>query len=226
MAQEQLALVHLVREPTVRTAGPPPLLLLLHGVGSYEGDLMGLAPHLDSRFFVVGARAPITMGPDSYAWYRIDFTPDHPITDPKEPLRSRALVMRFVDQLIGEYQVEPRSVYLMGFSQGAIMSVGTALLRPEWLAGVVAMSGRMIPAWMEGLAEPERLAGLPVMVVHGTEDQVLPVEDGRRLRDALEALPVELTYREYPMGHQVSAESLEDVSAWLKARLDNREQSI
>jgi phospholipase/carboxylesterase len=220
MAQKQLALVHLVREPTIKADGPPPLLLLLHGIGSYEGDLMALAPYLDGRFFVVGARAPLTMGPDSYGWYRADFSPVRKVIDPKEPLRSRAIILHFVDELIEAYHLDPRGAYLMGFSQGAIMSIGVALIRPQWLAGVVAMSGRLLPGSIFDQVEPEALKGLPILVVHGTEDPVLPIENGRQIRDTLETLPVDLTYREYRMGHQVADESLADVTTWLTAQLD------
>ena len=226
MAQQQLALVHLVREPAARTPGPPPLLLLLHGIGSYEGDLMALAPYLDARFFVVGARAPIVMGPDAYGWYRTDFSAARRVIDPAEPVRSRAILLRFVEELIGAYGLDARGVYLMGFSQGAIMTLGIALMRPDWLAGAVVMSGRPLPELVAPAAKPASLTGFPILVVHGTEDPVLPVENGRQIREMLRTLPVELTYREYPIGHQVAAESLRDVALWLTARLDERARTI
>jgi phospholipase/carboxylesterase len=112
----------------------------------------------------------------------------------------------------------------MGFSQGAIMSLAVALARPDKVAGVVAMSGRLLPEFRPLIAEPEALAGLPIMVVHGTADQVMSIRDGREVRDTLSALPVELTYREYPMGHYVAPESLRDVAAWLRERLDEDER--
>jgi len=71
---EKLSLVHLVRQPLVKSAFPP-LLLLLHGVGSNEYDLFGLAPYLDKRFLIISVRAPYTLGPDSFAWFEINFTP-------------------------------------------------------------------------------------------------------------------------------------------------------
>lgn len=223
MTQQQLSLVHLVRRPTVATKGLPSLLLLLHGIGSNEQDLMALAPDLDGRFLVVSARAPIIMGPGSYGWYRTEFTPDRRVIDPNEPVSSRAALLRFVDELVETYEVDPHGVYLVGFSQGAIMAIGIAVMRPEWLAGVVAMSGRALPSLVDGPVAPEKLAGLPILVVHGTEDPVLPVENGRRIRDLLAPLPVDLTYREYRMGHQVSMESLRDVATWLSTRLDEKD---
>ena len=59
-----------------------------------------------------------------------------------------------------------------------------------------------------------------MFAVHGTRDNVLPVSGGRAIRDELSRLPVAVAYREYDMGHQVSAESLTDVAAWLTAQLE------
>ena len=59
------------------------------------------------------------------------------------------------------------------------------------------------------------------MVVHGTQDSVLSIDFGRAIRDALEKLPVDLVYREYAMGHNVSQQSLNDISLWLTTRLNS-----
>jgi phospholipase/carboxylesterase len=109
----------------------------------------------------------------------------------------------------------------MGFSQGAMMSLALTLTRPEKVAGVAAMSGRLPKQLLELEPDREALAGKPILVTHGLYDPVLPVEQGRAARDYLATLPVELTYREYPMGHEVSMESLRDVAAWLKESLDS-----
>lgn len=82
------------------------------------------------------------------------------------------------------------------------------------------MSGRLLPEVLPHLAPPRALRDLPILLQHGTSDPVLPVHHGRTARDRLSALHVDLTYREYPMGHQVSEESLADAAAWLQARLD------
>jgi phospholipase/carboxylesterase len=111
-------------------------------------------------------------------------------------------------------------VYLLGFSQGAIMSSWVVLTQPELAAGAVLMSGRIPDEVRAEIASPDRLAGKPFLVLHGIADQVLPIQYGRASRDLLQGLPVDLVYREYPMGHEVSAQSLADVVAWLSARLE------
>ena len=69
---------YLMRGPKVASAKPP-LLLLLHGVGSNEADLFSFADQLPDEYLVVSARAPITLGPESYAWYQVDFSTGTPI---------------------------------------------------------------------------------------------------------------------------------------------------
>jgi phospholipase/carboxylesterase len=218
MEATSLPLAHLVRRPT-RAAGAAPLLILLHGIGSNEEDLMGLGPYLDERFLVVSARAPHPYGWGGYAWFEIQWLPDRIAIDRAQAEQSRDLLVRFIGQAAAAYGADPARVYLMGFSQGAMISGWVALTRPELVAGVVLMSGRLPEELREQIADPEQLTGKPFLVVHGTRDELLPIQNGRASRDLLQRLPVELTYREYPMGHEVSAQSLADVVAWLSARL-------
>ena len=220
MGDKKLSLTHLAREPGREGLTAPPLLLLLHGIGSNEEDLFGLAPYVDERFLVVSARAPVALDYGGYGWFRIDFTPRGMEADMVQAKRSLELLPGFIDGLVETYGADARRVYLMGFSQGAMMSLGLLLTRPEKLAGVVAMSGRLPRQVPEREPDREHLKGKPVMVTHGLYDPVLPVENGRAARDLLGGLPVELTYREYPMQHEVSTESLRDIAAWLTETLD------
>jgi phospholipase/carboxylesterase len=214
-----LPLVHLVRQPIIK-AGTPPLLLLLHGIGSNEHDLYGLTPFLDKRFLIISVRAPNTLGPGSYAWFEVDFTQQGPIINMEQAEASLKTLITFLKEAITVYGADPKQVYLMGFSQGAIMSASVALIQPELVAGVVLMSGRIPSEIRPLIASSEQLSGLPFLVVHGTADRVLPITYGRASRELLSSLPVDLTYHEYTMGHEVSQESLSEVTTWLTEQLD------
>jgi phospholipase/carboxylesterase len=217
-----LSLTHLTRPPRIapKDGEKPPLLLLLHGVGSHERDLFGLASELDGRFFVVSARAPLPHG-GGFGWYPVDFTPNGPVADEAKAQTSRDLLETFINEVVTAYEVDAERVYLAGFSQGAIMSLYLALHSPEKVAGVAAMSGRLIGATLAERADDARLAGLPILAVHGVYDRVLTIAEGRRIRDELSRLPVKLTYHEYPMAHEVSRESLTEVASFLTTRLDS-----
>jgi phospholipase/carboxylesterase len=221
---QPLSLTHLAQEPHAAPVSgeKPPLLLLLHGVRSNEQDLMGLAPYLDPRFFIVSARAPMVLGPGQFGWYPVAFTPEGPVGDPEQARASRDTLTRFIAEAVRAYGADAERVYLMGFSQGAIMSLYIALTEPTVAAGIVLMSGRLLPEAWEERADDDALRGLPITAVHGKYDQVLPIGEGRAIRDRLTTLPVDLTYREYDMGHEVSPESLSAVTQWLTERLDRR----
>ncbi|AHG88359.1 phospholipase/Carboxylesterase [Gemmatirosa kalamazoonensis] len=218
-----LSLAHVVREPAPG-ANPPgtraPLLLLLHGVGSHEGSMAALAPAFDPRFLVVSARSPIVLGPRAFAFFHVTFTPQGNVIDRDEAAAGWAHVARFVDEAVAAYGADPSRVYVAGFSQGGIMALAALLTAPERIAGAVAMSGRLLPEVLPHAAPADALRDKPVLVVHGTDDEKLGIHLARSARDTLSRFPLALTYRELAMGHRVTQESLDVVSAWLTARLD------
>lgn len=220
MSDHTFSLFYQALPPRSGLGGKPPLLLLLHGYGANEDDLFSLAPHLDERFMIVSARAPITLQPMYYAWFRLDFIPQVVVVAPEEIESSRRKLHKFIGEIVEAYQCDPNAVYLMGFSQGAMMGLSVALLHPGSAAGVVAMSGRLIPQVLSKIPDKDALIGLPIFVAHGLHDPLIPVSQGRDTRARLSELPVDLTYREYEMGHEISYESLEDIAGWLKERLD------
>ncbi len=214
-----LSLDHLIRQSAQPTTHLPPLIVLLHGVGSHERDLFDLAQYLDPQCLVVSARAPNVLGPNSFAWYPVEFTATGPIIDAEAAEDSRLILLKFIDELIATYRVDARRVYLMGFSQGAIMSLAVALTEPEKVAGIVAMSGRLLPELQPKIVEARRLRNLPILMTHGRRDPIIPIGEARAANVYLSKLPLRLTYREYDMGHQITIESLNDIVAWLKEQL-------
>lgn len=201
--------------------GSSACLLLLHGFGANEQDLVGLAPYLDPRLAIISARAPVSLGWGSFAWYMIQPLADGSFHyDRQEALNSMYLIDTFIDEIIDAYDLDPERIFLAGFSQGAIQSCALLMTKPEKLAGIVAMSGR----WPEPVdpirVSDEQLNGKPVLAVHGVQDEVIRIGFARELKKKFEALPVDFTYQEFPMGHNISAESLQLVSTWLKEQLD------
>ena len=223
ISPQSLSLRHLVQgAQTAPTNGSqPPLLVLLHGVGSNEHDLFGLASYLDPRLVIVSARGPLTHEQSGgAAWYPVTFTPEGITTDETVAAESRDKIIHFLGEAAEAYGADPKRIYLGGFSQGAIMSLYVALTHPEATAGAVLMSGRLMPMAWDERAPNDRLRGLPILATHGLYDPVLPIASGREIRDKLSTLPLDFTYNEYPMAHEVSNESLALATGWLSARLD------
>jgi phospholipase/carboxylesterase len=218
--RRSLSLVHRVREPATAGAGRPPLLLLFHGVGSNELSMALLADAFDPRFLVISARSPIQVAPFGYAWFHVTFTPDGPVIDGEEAAAGWRRVTAFAGEAATAYGADPDRIFLAGFSQGGIVSLAALLTAPEQFAGAVCMSGRLPPEVLPHVAADDRLHGKPVLLVHGTADETLPIVFGRRARTALEGMPVALDYREFEMGHTTTPDSIGYVADWLRARLD------
>lgn len=205
------------REPST---GKPPLLILLHGYGADEKDLLPIAQHFDPHFVVRSARGPMTLPTGGHAWFPFaTVVGNERRIDGSQAEASRQAILKFIDESVAAEGADPERVYLAGFSQGGVMALAIGLSEPAKVAGVVAMSSRILPEFASVQAKPEALTGLPVLVVHGTMDQMLPIAHGRASRETLSDLPVAFTYQEFPMRHEISRDSLELVASWLSARL-------
>ncbi len=219
MKTHDLSLYHIIRQPKDWISGQP-LVILLHGVTTNEEHVFWITQHLDERFLAISVRAPNTLCPGSYAWYNLDSIPKGVDINAEEAENSRRAILRFIDEAVEAYDTAPDQVYLLGYSQGAIMSYSVMLTAPEKLAGVVAMSGRILPEVKPLVVSPERLTDFPVLVIHGVYDDVVPISYAHEARAYLETLPVKLTYKEYPIDHDIAQESLEAALVWLKRHLD------
>lgn len=207
----------IVRRPIIPSETIP-ILVLLHGLGADEHDLMGLASELDGRFLVVTLRAPLEYGPTGYAWFEITWDADGVHVVPEQVLASRDLLLDTLKELPKALDVEGSPMYLGGFSQGAMMSLGSALAEPDLFSGVILMSGRWMPELLP--TEPNsELKNVPFLVQHGTMDQVLHVAGSRAIRDYLQGIGCDVNYTEYPMAHEISFKSLLNIRDWLGERL-------
>lgn len=208
-------LKYLVREPKTASENPP-LLLLLHGVGSNEEDLFSFADQLPGEYLVVSARAPVTLGPSSFGWYQVDFSTGKPVFNTEQEKQSRATLISFIEELVRTRQVDPERVLLCGFSQGAIMSYSVALTRPDLVSGFAAMSGRLLEEVKPLVKSSPQLARLRVFISHGTQDNVLPVSGANEAKAYLTSLGITPEMKTYTAGHTINPTMLADLVFWLK----------
>ena len=201
-----------VRRPSVPSEFPK-ILVLLHGLGADEQDLIGLAPNLDPTLFVVSVRAPHSYG-SGYAWFSVEWNANGIHPNGEQALESRELLLDTLASLPEDLGVPNSDIIMGGFSQGAMMSLGVALIRPDLVKGVVLMSGRLMPEFVP-VSAPSELSEVPFLVQHGISDAVLPIEGSRDIRNKLKGYGCDVTYIEYPMAHTISQESLEDIHEWI-----------
>lgn len=210
-----LSLEYLIREPKI-ILDKNPLLVLIHGYGSNEQDLFSFASELPDEYYIVSARAPYDIQYGSYAWYAINFDADqNKFSDNDQARSSRDLIAQFIEELTANYPIDSQNVTLIGFSQGAILSYAVALSHPEKVQRVVAMSGYLNTEILEENYLKNSFSNLKMFTSHGTVDQVIPVEWGRKAKPFLENLGINTTYKEYPIGHGVSPQNFYDFKNWL-----------
>lgn len=206
------ALVFLERPAAAEAEG---LLVLHHGRGADERDLLGLADLLDPgrRLRVVTPRAPLVLeGSPGYHWYlapRVGH-PDRETFD-----AAREVLAELHDLLWREAGIEPARTVLGGFSMGAVMSYAMALSgeRPA-VAGVLAFSG-FVPT-VEGWTPrfDDRLA-TRVLIGHGRNDPVIGIEFAQRARELLMGGGLPVDYHESELGHQIDPAQLSAAAGWL-----------
>ena len=214
-------LEYLYRPPEQARDGAP-VLVLLHGRGSHMGDLQGLAAALPPEVHLLTPQAPHAgaswgYGP-GWAWYRY-LGEDR--AEPESLQASLTELEAFLDRLPELLDVEPGPLILGGFSQGGTTSLAYALTRPGAVDGVVVLSGFLVPEEILG-AGPAALGDTPVFWGHGTKDPAVPFRLGLKGREKIREAGGSLEARDYPMGHWVAREEMDDLREWLEGVLKEK----
>ena len=206
------ALIHRERPAAGDAAG---LLVLHHGRGADEHDLLGLADVLDPqrRLHVVTPRAPLTLpGWPGHHWYmvpRVGYPDPHTFRSAYEKLAA------FHDELWERTGIAPERTVFGGFSMGSVMSyaLGLAGERPA-PGGILAFSGFVptVENWGPDLASR---GDLPVFIAHGRQDPIMEVGFARRARELLEAGGLRVWYHESDAAHHIDPAHVPAAVEWL-----------
>ncbi|TDN45343.1 phospholipase/carboxylesterase [Curtobacterium flaccumfaciens] len=192
--------------PSSERAGSP-LLVAMHGVGSNERDLLGLAPALPAAWTMASLRAPLPWG-QGHSWYPLG-TPGSPALEPVDA--AVADVLAWIDSVAADH---PR-IGLLGFSQGGSMALQLLRARPAGFAFAVSLSGFVVPGVTDARDEAVAAVRPRVFLGHGDLDPVIPAEATARTQ-VWAAAHTDVTDREYAgLPHAVSAAELADVAAFI-----------
>jgi phospholipase/carboxylesterase len=203
--------------PSDRTEDKLPLIIMMHGRGADAHDLADVAPLLDGpggyRFVFPNAPRPWEAQPGmtfGFTWF--DGWPPR-----GESFRqSRRLVLAFLDAVVKRYPTPEGKLIISGFSQGALVALDVGFRTKQQVAAIVAMSGAI---YEDELPDLDSNRDKRVLLVHGTNDEVIPVNAARRTRRVLEDHGIEPEYHEFPMGHQLTEESIAVVAEFISRSL-------
>lgn len=219
-----------MRAATTSFGAAPALILLLHGTGDNEQGLLGAIGQLaPPDAVVVSLRGPLQAPFGGFRWFEGYSSAPEQIALDKTVGSSSDAVLAFIEEAPAKFGIDPKRVFLLGFSQGATL-VWTTLLsrwsRPGLIAGGLTLSGRLFPELMQAgtplyarLADPTQLRDCAVFASHGAQDSVTPVAIGRSnerlLRDW--APGADLLYKEDPVaGHEISKAVAASMSQWFR----------
>lgn len=199
---------------------PAGLLVLHHGRGADENDLLGLANVLDpeQRLHVVTPRAPLTLaGWPGYHWYTV---PRVGYPDPETFRAAYTALARFHDETWERTGLAPQDTVFGGFSMGSVMSyaLGLAGERPV-PAGILAFSGFIptVEGWQPDLASRP---SLPVFIAHGWRDPVMNIAFARRAHELLDAAGLPVEYHESDAAHHIDPGHIPPAKKWLASTSD------
>jgi phospholipase/carboxylesterase len=202
-----LGLVHRVRIPS--GGGLHPALIMVHGLDGNEDVTWIFARSATPDWLILSPRAPVPTQ-SGFTWYQ---------ASPLSFSAGLESLARFIDGALRTYPIDPARLVLLGFSQGTVMSFAYALSSPRPahpIAGVAALCGFI--ANLNAITIPPQ-NGLPVVMLHGTQDERVPVAWARTARDRLREAGAAVTYEESETGHKVSASGMRTLAGWLSDRL-------
>ncbi len=215
-------LVHVVREATGEPAGA---LVLLHGRGADEHDLIPVLDVLDPERRLVGLTpgAPLPGPGGGRWWYQV---PRVGFPDPTTFHATYARLTAFLDGWLAEREIAWKHTIIGGFSMGCVMSYAVSLGpgRPS-PAGILAMSG-FIPTVEGWQPELDGDADLPVFITHGARDPVISVEFARAARALLAPAGLAVEYHEHGGAHHIDPQTVPTMRAWVQARIAGFERPV
>ncbi|NQV42612.1 MAG: hypothetical protein HQ506_09675 [Candidatus Marinimicrobia bacterium] len=191
-------------------------LVLLHGYGADEYDLMGLASYFDPDIQVLSIRGSGQTPYGGASWFDIDMLSDGSLRFNIDQAKvSTQGVIEIITHLQETGLIGGDQIILAGFSQGATISNLISLQKSELLRALLIMSGRLPEDMVQLAGETSRFKKIHVFAGHGTHDNIIPIEYGRQIVSFWDPIS-ELEHHEYPMGHEISQMELEHIKIWLE----------
>ncbi|MBA4115360.1 MAG: alpha/beta hydrolase [Rubrobacter sp.] len=208
MNQNDLDFVHRF-VPAEETGAPT--LLLLHGTGGNEDDLLPLGRMIDDRAALLSPRGKVL----EHGMPRFFRRLAEGVFDHEDLVNRTHEIARFIKQATGEYDLDSGRLYAVGFSNGANIAASLLLLHPELLAGAVLLRA-MVPFEPE---TPPDLSGTPVYLAAGRTDQMVPSEHTERLAKLLQEAGAEVTLDWQPGGHNIGQAEVEGARSWFAEKI-------
>jgi len=212
--QLDLPLNNLIRK-SENTDSPSKAIFFLHGFGSNMQDLFGLCAFFDKSWTCISLQASIPVQYNGWAWAELDFENIGKLPKPEQMRNHQKSVIESIKKSIQKLDLDPKRINILGFSQGASLSLYSGLLNTSVFRTVVALSGFLPVKERINDFDPKKVINLDVFMGHGKLDAVVPIQLGQNTLAGLKELGLKPTYVEYNSEHTIPNECLRDVLKWL-----------
>ena len=220
--QLDLPLKNLIRK-SENTDSPSKAIFFLHGFGSNMQDLFGLCPFFDKSWTCISLQASIPVQYNGWAWAELNFENIGNLPKPEQIRNHQKSVIESIKKSIQKLDLDPKRINILGFSQGASLSLYSGLLNASVFRTVVALSGFLPVKERINDFDPKKVINLDVFMGHGKLDAVVPVQLGQNTLAGLKELGLKPTYIEYNAEHTIPNECLQDVLKWLSDKNKSKE---
>jgi len=192
------------------------VIIMFHGYGSNKDDLFSFAKFMNPNFLIISIQAPIQMDYNSYCWWSLNLNNDMQLQmDDKEAKNSLNELNTFISEDLSiKYNFGLNQVYLLGFSQGCMISYALSINFPENYKKVVGLSGK-IPHEIINFNEKFDYSNHNFFCSHGINDQVIPIEVGRESDRWFSEKNINHKYLEFESAHGINSENFEQMNLWL-----------
>lgn len=188
---------------------------MLHGVWSNEADLFALEKNFSEEYYVFSLRWPFDLGGGRYAWFPVDFSTGKPVYDTTHINKAYEHITAYIREVMEQYGISSEQIYLMGFSQWAIMSYYTLWKSPELIGGIIALSGRLLSEIDVSDIDQTKYSTKRVFIWHGTEDRMIHIGASKLTTQFVRDIGIEPTLKLYNAEHTITSQEITDIVDWL-----------
>ena len=195
-----------------------PTIFLLHGFGSNMQDLFGLTPFFGENWNCISLQASIKIQYDGWGWAELDPMNIRKLPKPEQITSHHGMISKSIEQTVGELELDKEKINLLGFSQGASLSIYCGLKSPETFKTVVALCGYVPEDNIRQKIDKVEKRDIEIFMGNGTLDQIVTLPIAQASRDYLNSIGISLLYNEYESGHTIPNDCLNDIIDWLNQK--------
>jgi phospholipase/carboxylesterase len=208
------------RPPKSSSSGPAPAIVLLHGRGADERDLLPITEALPESLHIFSVRAPEQLE-DGYRWYEMDL--DGGDIHSSQPDResfdaSLAKLVSFLKYAAARYETDPKRTGLLGFSQGGALALAATVRTPQRVDWTVVLNG-YLPKQYANAGKLAAIDATPIFLAAGRMDLVIPKKRVKRAAVRLKDAGLDVSFDTYPTGHSATDPQIADVGDWVQKQV-------